>query len=232
MPDSATESKTRVRIFEKVEVSHDVNRWVVEKPEGFDYEPGQAVELCLDRDGYRDEPRPFTMTSRPSDPTLEFVIKTYEQRDGVTDELDEFKAGAHLLIGEPFGAISYRGEGTFIAGGAGVTPFIAIFRELFAKGEVGLNRLIFSNSKAEDVFMKAEFDRLLGDRVIYTLTDEDAPWAERRKVDKAFLAEHCSAFGEQHFYLCGPPGMGKELKQDLVDLGADEGKIVHEDWSG
>lgn len=56
--------------------------------------------------------------------------------------------------------------------------------------------------------------------------------AQRRKVDQALLAEHCGAFGEQPMYLCGPRGMGKEFKQDLLDLGADEGRIVHEDWSG
>jgi predicted ferric reductase len=31
-----------------------------------------------------------------------------------------------------FGAIEYKGEGVFIAGGAGVTPFIAILRQLQA----------------------------------------------------------------------------------------------------
>ena len=28
----------------------------------------------------------------------------------------------HVLIGDPWGAIEYRGPGTFFAGGAGITP--------------------------------------------------------------------------------------------------------------
>jgi ferredoxin-NADP reductase len=228
MPDS--DSRHRVQILEKNEISHDVNRWVVEKPDGYTYRPGQATTVCLDRDGYRDEPRPFTFTGLPDDPTLEFTIKTYPARDGVTDELDEFKAGEHLLIDEPFGAIEYQGEGTFIAGGAGVTPFIAIFKQLFADHEMGLNRLIFANETADDVFLKTAFDQWLGDRVMHVLSGEDAPFAERGKVNRAFLQAHCAEFDGQYWYLCGPPGMGEELKKTLLDLGANEDKIVHEEW--
>jgi predicted ferric reductase len=37
-----------------------------------------------------------------------------------------------LIIRDVWGAIEYKGEGVFIAGGAGVTPFIAILRQLQA----------------------------------------------------------------------------------------------------
>jgi predicted ferric reductase len=39
-------------------------------------------------------------------------------------------------------AIEYKGEGVFIAGGAGVTPFIAIFRKLRADDQIANNKLI------------------------------------------------------------------------------------------
>lgn len=220
----------RVKILEKSPLNHDVNRWVVEKPDGFTFTPGQAVHLVLDKDGYRQEDRPFTMTCLPDDPTLEFVIKTYPSHDGVTDELDHWTPGSHLLLAEPAGSIEYRGEGTFIAGGAGVTPFIAILRQQFAQNQIGKNRLIFANDRAADVFLRDEFGRLLGDGVVYLLKEQDAPFADRGVVDKAFLAEHCDDFDKQYFYLCGPPKMGEQVKADLIELGADEKKIVHEDW--
>jgi len=222
----------RLRILDKTQISHDVNRWVVEKPDGYTFEPGQATDVALDRERLRDQPRPFTFTSLPEDPHLEFTIKTYPTHQGVTDRLDDFNVGDHLLVGEPFGAIQYKGEGTFIAGGAGVTPFISILRQRQAERTMGLNRLIFANDKAQDVFMKDEFDKLLGDRVLYLLSQEDAPFAASGKVNKAFLEEHLTGFADQHFYLCGPPGMGEQLKADLLDLGAHLDKIIHEDWSG
>lgn len=42
-----------------------------------------------------------------------------------------------LILHEVFGTISYQGEGLFIAGGAGVTPFISLFRSLKSKNEIG-----------------------------------------------------------------------------------------------
>jgi hypothetical protein len=227
----ATDSKHKSRILDKTAISHDVNRWIVEKPDGYQFVPGQATELALNKEGYRDKPRPFTFTSLAEDPHLEFIIKTYSERDGVTDRMDDLTVGDELLLGEPFGAISYRGPGTFIAGGAGVTPFISIFRQREREGDLHQSRLIFANDRAKDVFMKEELDRLLNGRVQHVLSEEDAPFAERGKVDQAFLEEHGSAFGDQYFYLCGPPGMGASLKADLIELGAESSKIVHEDWS-
>jgi predicted ferric reductase len=55
---------------------------------------------------------------------LKFMIVTTELQ-----ELGKLKHGDELII-RVWGAIEYKGEGVFIAGGAGVTPFIAILRQL------------------------------------------------------------------------------------------------------
>ncbi|MCK7517280.1 MAG: hypothetical protein MZV64_05925 [Ignavibacteriales bacterium] len=47
------------------------------------------------------------------------------------------KKDNELILHDVFGAINYKGEGVFIAGGAGVTPFISIFRYLQSKNEIG-----------------------------------------------------------------------------------------------
>jgi ferredoxin-NADP reductase len=233
MPTHGTDAPTRhrVQILDKHAISHDVNRWTLEKPDGYTFKPGQASHIALDKDGYRDEDRPFTFTSLPDDPTLELIIKTYPSHDGVTDELADFEPGQHLLIEPAAGAIEFKGPGIFIAGGAGVTPFVAIFRQLFRDHQISGNRLIFANQTADDVFLQTELQQLLGDDILHVLSDEDAPFAVRGKVNSAFLQTHCSGFDSQFFYLCGPPPMGQELKQDLLKLGADKNKIVHEDWS-
>ncbi|XZE55039.1 hypothetical protein SH139x_001026 [Planctomycetaceae bacterium SH139] len=75
-------------------------------------------------------------------------------------------------MGEPWGAIKYQGPGVFIAGGAGITPFIAIVRQLEQDKEFNGNRLFFSNRKVSDVFLQGELFRCLGHRVVCTLTGE------------------------------------------------------------
>jgi predicted ferric reductase len=44
-------------------------------------------------------------------------------------KIRKLKHGDELIIRDVWGAIEYKGE-VFIAGGAGVTPFIAILRQL------------------------------------------------------------------------------------------------------
>lgn len=217
-----------VEILEIEAVTHDVRRFVTSKPEGFEFKPGQATEVAMAKDGWREEKRPFTFTSLPTDPNLEFTIKIYPERDGVTDRLGELEVGDELIIGEAWGAIQYQGPGTFIAGGAGVTPFIAIFRELEKTEKLEGNRLIFSNHSEDDVILAGELRRLFGDRALYTLTEGSSDHYETSRIDRDFLKNEISDF-EQNFYVCGPPEMVEDVVADLRDLGVSEDHIVREE---
>ena len=118
-------------------VTHDVKRFILTKPRNFDYKPGQGVKVVINETEWKkQEGRPFTPTSLRDDKILEFTIKKYASGEGVTDKLHRLEVGAKLLISEAFGTITYKGPGCFIAAGAGVTPFIAITRQLARKGKI------------------------------------------------------------------------------------------------
>ena len=53
-----------VRILNIQQVKHNVRRYVLEKPAGYRFEPGQATELSLDEEGWRDKRPPVTFTPR------------------------------------------------------------------------------------------------------------------------------------------------------------------------
>jgi ferredoxin-NADP reductase len=134
-------------------LTHDVLQIVTEKLQQFNFTPGQATEISLNKEGWQNEKRPFTFTSLSHNDYLQFTIKTYPSRKDVTNELLQLKKNDGLIIHNIFGAIAYKDEGFFIAGGAGVTPFISIFRYLQSKNEIGDNKLIFAN-KTKDDFIK------------------------------------------------------------------------------
>ena len=75
-----------VQILDSSDVTHNVRRYTLERPEGYSFKPGQATEVSLDEDGWRDKKHPFTFTSLADDPHLEFTIKSYFNTggDGVT----------------------------------------------------------------------------------------------------------------------------------------------------
>lgn len=208
-------------------VTHDVKRFIVDRPEGFRFKPGQGVELAIDREGMRNETRPFTPTSHPDDDALEFTIKRYPERDGVTDALHELGAGDRLKMSEPFGSLTYHGPGTFVAGGAGITPFLAIVRTLHRADDLAGHALIFSNDTPGDVICEKELRDAFGDRCHLTCTRSSAPGYDDRRVDKEYLADTIDDF-DQRFYVCGPPEFVDDVTAALGTLGVAKDGIVIE----
>ncbi|MEJ0080278.1 MAG: FAD-binding oxidoreductase [Puia sp.] len=159
-----------VKITEIIPVTHDVKCFRIERPGGFTFIPGQATDLSINQPGKEEDTRPFTFTALTSKPYLEFTIKRYAEHHGITDLLHRLEPGNELIIRDPWGAIAYSGPGYFIAGGAGITPFIAIFRTLFEENKLGDNRLLFSNKTASDIIYEEELSKMLGENVKFILT--------------------------------------------------------------
>jgi ferredoxin-NADP reductase len=217
----------RVIIKRIRKVTHDVKRFVVEKPEGYSFVSGQSTEVAVNKEGWEEERRPFTFTSLNEDPDLEFTIKIYDDHDGVTHQLGKLEPGDELLLHDVWGTIKYKGPGVFIAGGAGITPFISILRMLHKQGRIDDNRLLFSNKRSRDIILRDEFQKMLGDRFINTLTREDHPGHVSRRINKNFLKEKLSDFS-QHFYVCGPKSFVEDITESLRQLGANSDSVVFE----
>lgn len=217
-----------VKVVGVEEVTHNVRRFKVEKPEGYEFIPGQATEASINKALFKDEKRPFTFTGLNEWPLLEFTIKVYADHHGVTEELGRVKEGDELIIRDVWGAISYKGPGTFIAGGAGVTPFIAIFRQLQKTNRIEGNSLIFSNKREEDIILKEEFEKMLGGNFYNTLTEEKNDKYNYGRITEEFLRKNIHDFS-QNFYICGPDPFVKDIKGALGKLGAEPDSVVFEE---
>lgn len=208
-------------------VTHDVKRFIVGRPSGFAYQPGQGVELAINQPEWKDQGRPFTPTSLGDDKVLEFTIKGYPDHHGVTEKLHTLRPGEELLISEAFGTITYQGPGVFIAGGAGITPFIAIIRQLALEGQLANHMLFFSNKTPADVICEKEFRYYFEDNCILTCTEASEAGYDNRFINKEFLQEKISDFSRR-FYTCGPPQFVKDINNALVELGANPDTLVFE----
>lgn len=208
-------------------VTHDVRRFIVSKPDGFSFVPGQGVELAIDNDQWRAQGRPFTPTSLTDDRVLEFVIKRYPAHDSVTEALHTLPAGSRLLMSEPFGTISYQGIGVFIAAGAGVTPFIAIVRDLARRDRLAGHALILSNKTPDDVICEKEFRRCFDNRCTLVCTRTGSATCEYGRVNGDYLQAVLDDFGG-HFYVCGPPGFVENVNAALQSLGVAPEALVYE----
>ncbi|MEW4448492.1 flavodoxin reductase [Qipengyuania sp. JC766] len=210
-------------------ITHNVNELTFPRPDGYDCTPGQATELAIDRDGWRDEKRPFTFTSLPDADHLQFTIKSYPDHDGVTEQIGQFEGGETVLIEDPWGAIEDKGPGTFIAGGAGLTPFLSILRARQARdGTLDGYRLIFANSHEKDIILREELEGMPGLKLDLVLSKEKVDGLHHGQVDADFLDEAGLDFGDT-FYLCGPPPMEEDVSTLLKLRGVTDDRLVREE---
>ncbi len=208
-------------------MTHDVNQYRLNRPANYNFTPGQATEVAINKPGWTEERRPFTFTCLPDDDFLEFTIKSYMSHTGVTNELLSLKPGDELILHDVWGAISYKGEGLFIAGGAGITPFLSIFRHLRKQDKVANNKLIFANKARADIIHEDEFTTLLGKAFINILSDEEVPGYAHGYITESFLKQNIDNF-DQKFYVCGPPPMMDAVQKYLGNLGVGEKAVVVE----
>ncbi len=189
--------------------------------------PGQATGVSINKPEWKDIKRPFTFTSIPSNEYLEFTIKSYPDHQGVTNQLVNLREGDELILHETFGNIIYREEGVFIAAGAGVTPFISIFRELEYSNLLGNNKLIFANKTHHDIINEIEFNNLLGDKFVNILSEEDYKKYDYGLITEEYLLNNCDLHN-QMIYLCGPPEMMQAIELILYKLDINKKLIITE----
>src|ERR1035441_4509893 len=116
-----------------------------------------------------------------------------------------------------------------MAGGAGMTPFIAILRELKKDNAIDGNQLFFSNKTVDDIILHDELDYILGENAHYIVTESNTEGDHIMKgyMDKAFINKHIKDFNKP-FYICGPDKMISDLKTILEEAGAKTESVVFE----
>lgn len=115
------------------------------------------------------------------------------------------------------------------AGGIGVTPFIAMMRA-FSTISAQSVTLFYSVNKPTEMIHKDAF---------VALTQEDARFqfhgfiagGEHGYLSGSYILDQVKDFNGTMFFICGPPGMMKSIKKQLVELGVPKRFIVSEEFS-
>ena len=220
-----------VKVLKADFVTHNVKRFRVEKPVWYTFIPGQATEISINKTALEHELRPFTFTSLPNAEHLEFIIKIYTGHHGMTEKLLDVEVGDELIVHEVFGTIRYEGPGTFIAGGAGITPFIAIFRHLFfnelkKQNEMELNRLLFANRTEEDIILRDELRGMLGNNY-HDVIEVSVSGGPGRRIDRDLLS-HYIGDKKHYYYVCGPEKFTEVTVNNLINFGVPRPQIILE----
>lgn len=182
------------------------------------HRPGQFALVGFDE---REGTHPFTIASADhGDRSLCFHIKALG--DYTRRLPDRLTVGQQVRIEGPYGRfdltrLDRRARQVWIAGGIGVTPFLAWLEALQPHPEQGRADLHYWTRNPEtDPFVSrlaALCAPLPGIR-LHTHSRADGEVSDTVRA----LANHCSGHRAEFWY-CGPPGLAARLKQELSALG-------------
>ncbi len=232
----------KVKLIEKKQIAENTSLYTFEKPQGFEYLPGQHVVIKLDIQSMpvQDTLKTFTLCSSPTENFLQVAM-----RDGISDfkkTLQNLKAKSEIEIIGPAGRFVLQdGKNiVMIAGGIGIAPFKSMIKYIFDKNLDYNIILLYSNPTKERITFYDELKNIshtetnLTLKIINTLTQKTPDnWTEEQgRIDKDFIQKYISDCSKKDFYICGPPQMVKELEDNLEILGIASDKIFTEKFTG
>lgn len=202
----------------------------------FRFVPGQFVMVRFPGRAFTPPARAYSLTSVAGERRIAFAVK----RMGVfSNALCDLPAGGRLLVSGPFGRFFPSPEEKNIvclAGGIGVTPFIAYIRNWRRFGNGGRQlTLFYSNRMRQDIAFFGELNAARADApwlsVVYALTRDWSPdplISERRRISGAMLAKRLGSFAGKHYYICGSREFNCGMVKILRARGVGPGRIHFE----
>ncbi|HET6924593.1 MAG TPA: FAD-dependent oxidoreductase [Candidatus Saccharimonadales bacterium] len=234
---------TNIKLIKKEEIATGTMAFHFEKPEGFEFRAGQFLDITLldppetDAEG---DTRGFSIASAPYE--AELMVATRLRDTAFKRVLRDLPLGTELKLDAPYGDFTlHKTETTpavFLIGGIGVTPVRSMVAQAIHDGSAQQLTLIHANRTPADAPFAADFQQLVSVSTNFNfvpVATDEAPddWTgERGHVDEAMLRRHLSDLNAPIYYLAGPQGMVKAMRQLLVDIGVNEDNIRTEEFTG
>lgn len=214
------------RLVKKEQITHNVMRFSIQKPMGFRYVPGQAVDLSIDQAGYELDVAPFTIISLEEDQYLEFIIKIRPDRNSLTYRLSNLKLGKVIQVSKPWNTFEYKGSGYFIAAGTGIVPFMPILEGIYGSRPdfTGEHKVLYAGKDLEDILFKHELKHWFGSNFTTILSRAETKSIFPNKVNFEFLQSVVQK-KDRYFYICGPKSFEFDTMTHLLALGVDQVNI-------
>ena len=190
--------------------------------------PGQFMDWTLPGVSYnsRGNRRTFTIASSPSQKELHIGVRFYEPSSAFKQKLFALKKGDAIYAGRVAGDFLLPRDNhkklVFVAGGIGITPFIAMLQHLINTKQKRDIVLFYFVNNANDIVYKdiLEKSRKYGLELVPMI-------GPKARLDKKILQKHAPDYTDREFYLSGPPAMVRSYKSSLKNMNV---KKVHTDY--
>lgn len=218
-------SSARLKLVAKKQLTPTTYEFAFEPNQPLKHQAGQFMELTLpsvtpDARGNR---RTFTVASAPGDKLIRIAVKFYSPSSAFKTRLAALRVGEEVIGNHVAGDFTLPKNDlkpvVFVAGGIGITPFIAMLKEMLVSGKkIPITLYYFVAAENEIAYREVlELARAEGVKVEIR-TGKGARFTDQDMRSHAL---------DTHFYLSGPPGLVNSYKMQLQKMGI---KKVHADY--
>lgn len=231
-----------IKLVKKETVANDTMAFHWEMPEGFEFKAGQFGEFNLINPGETDEKgnsRDFSLSYAPSENKI--VTATRIRDSAYKQSLKEMSEGSEVKFNGPYGDFTlHKTESTpavFIIGGIGITPIRSMIAQATHENTEHDMTLLYSNKTPDDAPFLADFEEFAEKNPDFSfvpvMTRADEKWdGESGYIDAAMLKRHVSDVHKPIYYLSGPADMVYDMREMLMEAGANEANIRVEEFPG
>jgi ferredoxin-NADP reductase len=234
-----------LKLMAREVVADDTAAFRFTKPAGFNYRAGQNIALnLLDQAGSdaKRRSRTFTLASAPDENDL--MIATRISDSAFKRALAALPVGSGVRMMGPYGEFTLHADlarpAVFLAGGVGITPFLAMARDAAHRSLPHRIVLFYSNRRPGDAAFLDELRHLEkanpNFRLIATVTEQPDPpqgWSlETGRINEEMLRRNVPDVRAPVYYFAGPPAMAKAMHEMLKKIGVAEKDMRSEEFYG
>jgi ferredoxin-NADP reductase len=227
------------------EVARGTVAFRFQRPDGFTFKAGQAINLALvdpPETDAKGNSRTFSVASAPGEESVQ--IATRMRDTAFKRVLRKAAPGMPVEIDGPNGFMVLHEDAAraavFLAGGIGITPFLAMARDAAQRRLPHRIFLFYGNRRPEDAAFLEELSALEKAnprfRLVAAMSEAEKsarPWSgERGFIDRAMLARHAGHLERPVYYFAGPPAMAMAMQEMLSGAGVSEDDMRSEEFYG
>jgi ferredoxin-NADP reductase len=198
----------------------------LEKPTGFAFAPGQAVDVYVESERHT-----FSLVGAPFEAELTFATRMREA-SAFKRALKALPIGAKLGLEGPAGtfALDPARPAVFIAGGIGITPFMSMLRQARHERSPQQVVLAYSNRRPEYAAFLPELRAMAQANPAFRLHAHMSD--AEGMLDASLLARLAAPLRSPVHYVVGPPGMVFAMQETLRAAGIPERDVRTEEFYG
>lgn len=221
----------------KEQLNNEVWTFYFHKPEDFDYQAGQYIQVALPivQPDSRGSQRWFTLSSSPAESMLTITTKLVPNPSSFKRTLSLLPKGFKIKASSAMGDFVLPKDPTklllFLVGGIGITPVKSIAGSLVEKGEHRDIELIYAAGYKKDL-MFLDILASAGIRTNILLSQDVVPGIPRGHLELAKIQSIVPSIPRRQIYISGPEKLVNELATVLIKQGFLAAQIIRDGFPG